>query len=594
MFFELVKKNGKKNRKENSLLFISMIVSIVAFYIILSLENQDVVRFLKSMESDAVTRLFQLIPILYGISLFFLFFLVYFAGKYQLERRSHELGMYLVLGMQRKKLFFMLFAEEMYNSVISLAVGVPVAVFLSEIVSLITAKIVGLGIIGHQLSFSFKAIVGTIVGYFVIRFLALFILSGIVVKKEIYQLLSESQEKKRKKHNKYLTAVQLFLGILILLSAYGTAIMGFAWQSLVLMSVVVVMGILGTFLLFHGLGIMFEMILKRSKNRNGLKIFTFRQLQESVFLRSNSLAVCSLLVLMALCCFGYGLSVSFSMGSGTGKSHVIDYTFQGEEKQIREELQKQQIENYMEELFAVKVGCLYTFDGEHSFSAKALVRETEKQKDSKAKEYLLNQLSYFTMPYLISESGYNKILQRAGKEPIELAKNQVVLYRDSEFLNDGTKELLDKILQNNLYVEMDGKEYQLLEEIYTNDIVTDRFITISCGLIVTDEVFECLVQDGSTTYWNGVLKEEFVKEHGLMQAIMQVNNLLQNTSVEYESYLQNMGRQLFYMIAGSYTTIYLAVIFFLIANTVIGVQFFNGTAESSKKISHTGLSWKLL
>jgi len=34
-----------------------------------------------------------------------------------------------------------------------------------------------------------------------------------------------------------------------------------------------------------------------------------------------------------------------------------------------------------------------------------------------------------------------------------------------------------------------------------------------------------------------------------------------------------MGRQLFYIAAASYITIYLAVVFLIIANTIIGVQF---------------------
>ena len=58
-----------------------------------------------------------------------------------------------------------------------------------------------------------------------------------------------------------------------------------------------------------------------------------------------------------------------------------------------------------------------------------------------------------------------------------------------------------------------------------------------------------------------------------MQAISKVNALLNTTQLHYESYLQNMGRELFYSVAASYTTIYLAVIFLIIANTVIGVQF---------------------
>lgn len=125
MFFETVRKNSRKNRKENGLLFVSLIVSIAAFYIILSLENQDVMVFLKKMESDAVQKLLLLIPVLYGISLFFLFFLVYFSDRYRMEQRSHEMGIYLMFGMGRRKLFAMLLAEDIWNSILSLAARYP-------------------------------------------------------------------------------------------------------------------------------------------------------------------------------------------------------------------------------------------------------------------------------------------------------------------------------------------------------------------------------------------------------------------------------------------------------------------------------------
>ena len=49
MFFRLVRKNGRKTRRENGIFFVSLIVSIIAFYIFLSLENQDVIVFLKKM-----------------------------------------------------------------------------------------------------------------------------------------------------------------------------------------------------------------------------------------------------------------------------------------------------------------------------------------------------------------------------------------------------------------------------------------------------------------------------------------------------------------------------------------------------------------
>lgn len=110
MFFELIRRNSRRNRRENGLFFASLLISIIAFYIVLSLSQQDVMQFLRQMESDAVNRLLAMIPLFYGMTLVILFFLIYFASKFQLERRRHEFGMYLMLGMRRGRLFWLLLA----------------------------------------------------------------------------------------------------------------------------------------------------------------------------------------------------------------------------------------------------------------------------------------------------------------------------------------------------------------------------------------------------------------------------------------------------------------------------------------------------
>ena len=190
MFFKLVVRNSKRDRKSNGLYFSSMIISIIAFYIILSLSHQDIMIFLKKMESDAVDRLFTLIPIFYVSTLVILFFLVYFASSMQMERRKHEFGIYLTLGMRRNKLFLMLLLEDLRNNIIALGIGLPIAVFISELISLITAKAVGLGIIGHRFSLSFMALLFTIAGFLLVKFIAYIFLSARTVSREIGELLS--------------------------------------------------------------------------------------------------------------------------------------------------------------------------------------------------------------------------------------------------------------------------------------------------------------------------------------------------------------------------------------------------------------------
>ena len=66
-------------------------------------------------------------------------------------------------------------------------------------------------------------------------------------------------------------------------------------------------------------------------------------------------------------------------------------------------------------------------------------------------------------------------------------------------------------------------------------------------------------------------------------AIPSLNEKLDAAGLPYGSYLQNMGRQLFYMVAASYITIYLAIIFLLIADTMIGVQFLTGQRKTGRR-----------
>ena len=77
MFFNIAWRNAKRNRSENLIYFLTMITAVAAFYIMLSLEKQDVIRFLAEIESDAVNRfLTTMMPAVYLCALLFVFFLV--------------------------------------------------------------------------------------------------------------------------------------------------------------------------------------------------------------------------------------------------------------------------------------------------------------------------------------------------------------------------------------------------------------------------------------------------------------------------------------------------------------------------------------
>ena len=577
MFFKLVSRNSRRNRKENGLFFSSLLVSIIAFYMILSLSRQDVMLFLAQMESQAVNKLLSMIPVFYGMSLIILFFLIYYASKFQLERRRHEFGVYLMLGMRRNRLFIMLLAEDIRNSIISLVIGLPAAVLLSELVSLITARLVGIGIIGHQASFSFRAMLWTAAGFFLIKFAAFLILSGKICRQEIGSLLVAVPDGVKKQLPAFLYAAAAVAGVLCLVSAYAMAIHGDSWHSINQMALTMLLGLGGTFLFFWGLRFPIGLIVNaRTKDRQ-LHVFNFRQIQETVIYRSGTLAVCSLLILAALCCFGAGVAISrFYVEYG---QHVLDYTFTDTETvkdaaAIRKTLSDHRLDTRFRDLFEVKTGYIHTTkDWEHTVRLESVMAALREMPPSQDRDVLLNNLKYESSPHLIALSGYNRLLSAAGLPELELAAGEAAVYMGSDFATYERKQIFNRVLEMRPKVQIDQETFCLTGTLQTANLVTDRLITLSFALIVPDETFEYYTQGVYDVYLNGILAADVTENASLMSAISDMNQELRQTGLSYESYLQNMARQLFYMVSASYITIYLAIIFLIIANTIIGVQF---------------------
>ena len=588
MFSNLILRNSRRSRKENGLFFSSLVISIVAFYMILSISTQDVMLFLQKMESDAVDKLLLLIPAFYGMTLGILFFLIYFACKYQFERRRHEFGVYLMLGMRRSKLFGMLLAEDFLTSILAMLIGLPVAVVLSEIVSLVTAKLVGMGIIGHQFSLSWFAIEWTLAGFLAIKLTALLILSGRISRQEIGTLLSQPTNRPKKQMPSVIYGLAAICGSVMLAVAYYMAIQGIAWTKVSMMGLTLLLGIVGTMLLFYGMRALIALIVKKGNKQ--LHVFTFRQIQENVIHQSSSMAISSLLILAALCCFGAGVGIAGTNNLSTG--HVIDYTFEDYTVEdsaqvlpnIQAALKENGLENQFSELFEMKVGHIRTTeDYENAYSMDAVMDSLRSLPQSEDRDVLLNNLGYATYPYLICLSDYNRLLELSGRPVIKLSEDEAAVYIGSDFTTVNRTAMLNGILAEQPETELVGSPIYLTGEVQSVNLITDRSITLSFALILPDEAFFYHTQGMYDTYVNAVLSEQAMEGNSLMTAYSGLNEELDEIGIEYESYLQNMGRQLFYTVASSYITLYLAIVFLVVANTIVGVQFLMSQQKTGRR-----------
>ncbi len=562
MFFKQVWRNAIRHRKDNGLFFGSLIIAIAAFYTLLSLKEQDVMRYLATVESDAVSKLFKLIPLVYIVSLFFVFFLVYFACKYQTDSRRKEFGMYLMLGMKYSRLFAMLFCESLANSLISLLTGIPFALFLTEGISLTTAKLVGLGIIGHRISFSPAAILYTVCGFVLVQLLSVLIICMDLSRIEPAAFLADDFAKESEQTTSGSGPFFFLSGALFLIIAYAIGITALNSLGFLAFLMVFVFGILGTFSLYKGLGyVIGKRIEKKSRRKAGLAVFTARQLQENVLFQHKSLAVSSLLLLLSLACISFGIGTA----AGSHETRTTDLSVKGTDAEIQSFLSDAEVSSMIEASYPVYLSYSYTSrDLEPVKNALAALPQSDLRD---------NMMENITGggEYVISESSYNGLMSAMGKEPLSLAPNQMALFSSDPGPN--FTNIMNAALKQNVTIEVNGSEYTLLPCLYQDNIVADRMISLYAALIVPDEVFEEIADNSEPFCYNFHLAENITEEKGLLAALSDMGQRLSSHGLEYDSYLGGIGRNLFYTVASSYLTLYLGILFLLIANTVIGLKY---------------------
>ena len=388
------------------------------------------------------------------------------------------------------------------------------------------------------------------------------------------------------------------LGILLLGTAYYLGMSGRAWENVITMGITVLLGTLGTILLFFGMRLFIDFLVKLGSNRK-LHTYNFRQIQELVIQRSTILAICSLLIFSALCLFGAGVAIA--SGNSGNQTHVLDYTFRENELEadenldidtVKKELEAAGLASQFSKILQIKVGK----PKEHeAVSFEQFIKVLKEQKESKNKEVLVHNFQKYISCHLLPLSEYNGLRKAANLPPLELTSKEAYLYMGKDFLPD--ENLVNSVLKANPQIKVMENDIKLIGDVQSLPIVTDREITLSVALIVPDETFMSYTDGRYSNYVSGILVPELVKEKGLMKAISDTNKKLNQTSLGYESYIQNMGRQLFYIISASYITIYLAIIFLVVANTIIGVQFLMGQRQSYRRyqtLIHLGANYETL
>ncbi|MGN1250482.1 MAG: ABC transporter permease, partial [Candidatus Spyradocola sp.] len=123
MFYNLAFKNVLRSFKDYSVYFLTLTFGVCIFYVFNSLDSQQVLLDFTKQQSTIVYFMLETIAIVSAIMAVVLAGLILYANNFILRRRRREFGLYMTLGIQRRRIALMLLVETLAVGVLSLAAG---------------------------------------------------------------------------------------------------------------------------------------------------------------------------------------------------------------------------------------------------------------------------------------------------------------------------------------------------------------------------------------------------------------------------------------------------------------------------------------
>ena len=204
--------NGiKKNKQLYIPYLIAGMTMVVVFYILSFLASSDVVQNLKGGTPISVMLRYASL----GSGVFSVPFLFY-TNSTLIKHRKKELGLYNILGMNKKNLFSVLIWETIISFAIVAMGGVICGIVLSKLAELVLVNIMGQDI-NYQMYVDFKSVLLTIALYFAIYLLILVNSLRQIKKNNPIELLHSEAIGERPPKARWLLAL---LGIVSLLLGY--------------------------------------------------------------------------------------------------------------------------------------------------------------------------------------------------------------------------------------------------------------------------------------------------------------------------------------------------------------------------------------
>ncbi len=439
-------RNIKKSFKDYAIYFFTLILGVAIFYVFNSIESQTVLLDVTQSTYDIIDMMTNMLS---GASVFVAFilgFLIIYASRFLMKRRNKEFGIYMLLGMGKRKISMILFFETILIGIISLAVGLGLGIALSQLMSMLVANMFEADMTRYEFIFSSSACIKTLI-YFGIMYVIVMLFNAINVGKcKLIDLIQTSKKSETVKMKNPMICTIVFIVSAIALGYAYYMVTGGINETIKTAEDIfkpIIIGGISTFFIFWSLSGLILKIVMSMKNLyvKGLNTFTLRQVSSKINTTVFSMTIISLMLFVTICVLSSALSLKNSISTNLDELAPADIQLSiavKDDDELNQGYTKKQIENS-------KLGVRKTLEA-FNFDIDAYLKESVEYNSYRMDDFtfgdsLGDSLEYIKnnstsmIPYNMPEeimtiSDYNKVAKFYGNEEYTLNKDEYIIIAD--------------------------------------------------------------------------------------------------------------------------------------------------------------------
>ena len=318
-YSRLALQNIKKNGKFYFPYLLAFLGCVCGMYLILSLSTGDGIANLRGGEYVAGFMTFGTVI----VGLFAVIFLFY-TNSFLIKRRKRELGLYNILGMEKRHIAKVLFLESFFIALAGLVIGLELGIALDKLMILLVSAIIQSDV-PFGFSISWSGILTCLILFGAIWLCSLlYNLARIQLSKPVELLRSENVGEREPK-TRWLVTI---FGVLCLGVGYAMAVLiTDPIASLALYFVAVILVVIGTYCLFIGVSVFVLKALRKWK-RFYYKPNHFINVSGMIYrMKQNGVGLANICILSTMVLVAVSTTVSLYLGIQGGLP-TTDFTIQ--------------------------------------------------------------------------------------------------------------------------------------------------------------------------------------------------------------------------------------------------------------------------